>query len=219
MHALPARDESFVHQYAGLLPPGERGSASDETVWPTRLHADEPLEEDKRLYIVQIGARLCFSRGGARSGCSARYRSFSHVASHRLRTAHPIHFNTLRIERVSVRGVIANLAWIQKSAFPGDVGSVRQRAWLSTIVIDRFTSYQYGRFSAEHGAWRLRAIHFTPRLRPRELPESDGAGREVAAECKICSSENLVPQCRVARIRTRHASAFSTPIPVVLSTL
>jgi uncharacterized membrane protein len=193
--------QSFVHQYAGLLPPGERGFGGVmKTVLANPVYTlTSLLEEEKLLYIVQIGAPLCFFPWRRPIGLLCSLPGFFFTL---LATGYPpliqISFQyTAHWTAFLFVALLANLAWIHKPAFAGDLaGTIRQRAWLSTIVLlTVFTSYQYGAILQQNTA----RGGFGPYVF-KTSPEDRANYQKVLAliakvppRAKICSSENLVP--------------------------
>lgn len=195
-------DESFVHQYAGLLPPGERGFGGVmKTVLANPVYTlTSLLEQDKLLYVVQIGAPLCFFPWRRPIGLLCTLPGFFFTL---LSTGYApliqISFQyTAHWSAFLFIALIANLAWIRKPAFAGDVaGLVRQRAWLATIVLlTVFTSYQYGAvFQQNTARGGFGPYNFTTSPEDRANYQKVLALiAQVPPNAKICSTENLVPQ-------------------------
>jgi uncharacterized membrane protein len=194
-------DESFIHQYAGLLPAGEKGFGGVmKTVLANPVYTlTSLLEQDKLLYIVQIGAPLCFFPWRRPIGilCSLPGFFFTLLSTGYAPLIQISFQYTAHWSAFLFIALIANLGWIQSAKFAGDVlGTTRQRAWLATIVLlTVFTSYQYGAIFQQNTArGGFGPYNFTTSPEDRANYQKVMALiAKVPPNAKISSSENLVP--------------------------
>ncbi len=194
-------DESFVHQYAGLLPPGEHafGGVMKTVLANPVFTLTSLLEQDKLLYVVQIGAPLCFFPWRRPIGLLCTLPGFFFTL---LATGYPpliqISFQyTAHWTAFLFVAMLANLAWVQRPQFAGDIGgTTRQRAWLWAIVLSSlFTSYQYGAIFQQNtvrGGFGPYKFGTSEEDRANYRKVLDLIAK-VPPTAKICSSENLVP--------------------------
>jgi uncharacterized membrane protein len=194
-------DSSFVHQYKGLLPAGEHGFGGVlKTVFANPIFTlTSLLEQDKLLYVAQIGAPLCFFPWRRPIGilCSALGFLFTLLATGYLPLIQISFQYTAHWTTFLFLAVLSNLAWTRKPAFPGDVdGPIRQRAWVTSIaLLTLFTSYQYGAILQQNtarGGFGPYVFGTTDEDRTRH----DQLMRLIAKVppmAKIVSSENIVP--------------------------
>ncbi len=142
--------ESFLHQWQALVPPGGRGySGVLMTVLGNPVFTlTSLLEPDKFLYIVQIGAPLCFFAWRKPIGFFLSLPGFFFTL---LSTKYPplvqISFQyTAHWTAFVFIGFVSCLEWVRRPKFHGDVfGWRRQRVWLATVCFTTLlTSYQYG---------------------------------------------------------------------------
>lgn len=142
--------ESFLHQWAALVPPGGRGySGVLMTVLGNPVFTlTSLLEPDKFLYMVQIGAPLCFLAWRKPIGFFLSLPGFFFTL---LSTKYPplvqISFQyTAHWTAFVFVAFVACLEWLRQPKFHGDVlGWRRQRVWLSVVCFTTLlTSYQYG---------------------------------------------------------------------------
>jgi uncharacterized membrane protein len=143
-------NESFLHQWAGLIPPGGRGYAGVlMTVIANPIYTlTSLLETDKFLYLVQIGAPFCFFVWRRPIGFFVSLPGFFFTL---LSTKYPplvqISFQyTAHWTAFLFVAFVAGLEWLRRPKFPGDdAGFLRQRLWLTTVCFTMvLTSYQYG---------------------------------------------------------------------------
>ena len=194
-------DSSFVYMYKGLLPSGEHGFGGVlKTAFANPIFTlTSLLEQDKLLYVAQIGAPLCFFPWRRPIGilCSALGLLFTLLSTGYLPLIQISFQYTAHWTTFLFVAVLSNLAWVRKPAFEGDVqGPIRQRAWVISIaLLTLFTSYQYGAILQQNTArGGFGPYNFTTsaedRLRHDQLMKLIAM---VPPMAKIVSSENIVP--------------------------
>jgi uncharacterized membrane protein len=194
-------DASFIHQWQGLVPAGEGGYGGVlKTVFANPVFTlTSLLEPEKFLYLVQIGAPLCFFPWRRPIGllCSLPGFFFTLLATGYLPLVQISFQYTAHWTAFLFMALVSNLAWVRRPAFPSDTGGrVRFRAWLGAIAISTLvTSHQYGAIlqqgSVRGGFWPYRfGTTEEDRERHRKLYALID---KVPPRAKIVSSENIVP--------------------------
>jgi uncharacterized membrane protein len=143
-------NESFIHQWKDLVPPGGHGYAGVlMTVLGNPIYTlTSLLEADKFLYLVQLGAPFCFLAWRRPIGFFVSLPGFFFTL---LSTRYPplvqISFQyTAHWTAFLFVAFVSTLEWLRKPKFLGDTaGFRRQRVWLATVCFTTLlTSYQYG---------------------------------------------------------------------------
>lgn len=194
-------DASFIHQYQGLLPAGERGYGGVlKTVIANPVFTlTSLLETEKLLYLVQIGAPLCLFPWRRPIGflCTLPGFFFTLLATGYLPLIQISFQYTAHWTAFLLIAVVANLSWVRQPGFRGDIeGPTRQRAWFAAIAImTLITSYQYGAVLQQNtvrggfGPYKFGTTH-DDRERYAKLKTLIA---KVPPRAKIVASENIVP--------------------------
>jgi uncharacterized membrane protein len=195
-------DTSFVYMYKGLVPNGEHGFGGVlKTAFANPVFTlTSLLEQEKLLYVAQIGAPLCFFAWRRPIGllCSAAGFLFTLLGTGYLPLIQISFQYTAHWTTFLFVAVLSNLAWIRKPQFAGDIeGPTRQRAWVASIaLLTLFTSYQYGAILQQNTARGgfgpyVFGTSDEDRVRRAKLMALIA---KVPPMAKIVSSENIVPQ-------------------------
>lgn len=193
--------ESFIHQWKDLVPAGGRGyTGVMMTVIGNPVYTlTSLLEPDKFLYLVQIGAPLCFLAWRRPLGYLLTVPGFFFTL---LSTKYPplvqISFQyTAHWTAFLFIGAVAALEWVRRPSFPGDEGGWRrQRVWLATACVTTvLTSYQYGAILQQNtakGGFGKYKFETTAADRQR-YADLKKLIAMVPPDAKITSSEYVVP--------------------------
>jgi len=150
--------ESFLNQWEGLVGRGTHGYAGVmETVIGNPVFTmTSLLEPEKFLYLVQLGAPLCFFPWRRPIGylLSIPGFFFTLLGTHYLPLVQISFQYTAHWTAFLFIAVVVNLEAIRAPQFAGDErGPIRQRAWLWSIcALTLVTSYQYGAIFQQHTA-------------------------------------------------------------------
>jgi uncharacterized membrane protein len=204
MVLMPLRlkgDASFIHQWQGLVPAGEGGYGGVlKTVFANPVFTlTSLLEPEKFLYVVQIGAPLCFFPWRRPIGllCSLPGFFFTLLATGYLPLVQISFQYTAHWTAFLFLALVSNLAWVRGPAFPSDTGGrIRWYSWLGAIaVLTLITSHQYGAL-LQQGSVRGGFVEYRfgttdeDRERYRKLYALID---KVPPRAKIVSAENIVP--------------------------
>ncbi len=193
--------ESFINQWEGLVGHGTHGYAGVmETVIGNPVFTmTSLLEPEKFLYLVQLGAPLCFFPWRRPIGylLSLPGFFFTLLGTHYLPLVQISFQYTAHWTAFLFIAVVVNLEAIRAPAFPGDErGLIRQRAWLWSIcALTLVTSYQYGAIFQQHTArGGFGPYVFGQSASAREDYENlKSLIAQVPPLAKITSSELVVP--------------------------
>jgi uncharacterized membrane protein len=196
-----AGDSSFIHQWQGLLPAGERGYGGVlKTVIANPVFTlNSLLEKEKFLYLVQLGAPLCFFPWRRPLGllCSLPGFFFTLLATGYLPLIQISFQYTAHWTSFLLVAVVMNLHWVGKPQYPADrLGIWRQRSWLLAILFSTLvTSFQWGAVFQQNtvkggfGPYKFGSSS-DERERYQKLLKIIA---KVPPKAKIVSSENIVP--------------------------
>ncbi len=194
--------ESFIHQYASLVPEGSKGfSGVMKTVLGNPVFTlGVVLERDKLVYLLEIFLPLAFFPMRRAIGILCCVPGFLFtLLSTGYRPLYQISFQyTAHWTSYLFIALVANLAWVGREASRrGPEGAAWRRAWVLAISLAVLTtSYQLGAL-LQHNAARggFGTYHFGTTSedvdRRRTLYELLAM---VPHKAKIVSSENIVPQ-------------------------
>jgi uncharacterized membrane protein len=194
-------DASFIHQWQGLVPRGEGGYGGVlKTVFANPVFTlTSLLESEKFLYLVQIGAPLCFLPWRRPIGllCSLPGFFFTLLATGYLPLVQISFQYTAHWTAFLFIALVGNLAWLRRPAFPADTGGgARFNSWLASIAfLTLVTSHQYGAI-LQQGSVRGGFVQYRfgttdeDRERHRKLYSLID---KVPPMAKIVSSEHIVP--------------------------
>jgi uncharacterized membrane protein len=193
--------ESFLHQWQGLVPKGGRGYSGvlATVVGNPAFTLTSLLETDKFLYLVQIGAPLCFFAWRRPIGFFVSLPGFLFTL---LSTKYPplvqISFQyTAHWTAFLFVAFVSCLEWIRQPKSAGDdAGWKRQRVWLATACFTTLvTSYQYGAIlqqnTARGGFGKYKFV-----TTPQDVKRYNDLKALIAMvppDAKITSSEFVVP--------------------------
>jgi uncharacterized membrane protein len=194
-------DASFIHQWQGLVPSGEGGYGGVlKTVFANPVFTlTSLLEPEKFLYLVQIGAPLCFFPWRKPIGllCSLPGFFFTLLATGYLPLVQISFQYTAHWTAFLFLALVSNLAWLRQPAFPSDTGGrVRFYSWLGAIAVSTLvTSHQYGAI-LQQGSVRGGFVQYrfgtTDEDRERHA-KLYSLIEKVPPMAKIVSSEHIVP--------------------------
>ncbi|HET7545152.1 MAG TPA: DUF2079 domain-containing protein [Polyangiaceae bacterium] len=195
-------DQSFLNQWQGLVGRGSHGYAGVlmTVIGNPVFTLTSLLEPEKFLYLVQLGAPLCFFPWRRPIGylLSIPGFFFTLLGTKYLPLVQISFQYTAHWTAFLFIAVVSNLERLREPRFPGDTeGFLRQRAWLITLCcLSLVCSYQYGAMFQQHTA--------RGGFGPYEFGRSEANARryeqvhkliaKVPPMAKIVSSENIVPQ-------------------------
>lgn len=195
-------DQSFLNQWQGLVGRGTHGYGGVVmTVFGNPVFTlTSLLEPEKFLYLVQLGAPLCFFPWRRKIGylLSIPGFFFTLLGTKYLPLVQISFQYTAHWTAFLFIALISNLQHIREPRFPGDgEGFIRQRAWLVALCASSLVcSYQYGAMFQQHTA--------RGGFGPYEFGRSEDSKKrydelykliaKVPPRAKISSSENIVPQ-------------------------
>ncbi|MEI9937236.1 MAG: DUF2079 domain-containing protein [Pseudomonadota bacterium] len=195
-------DQSFLNQWQGLVGRGSHGYAGVlmTVIGNPVFTLTSLLEPEKFLYLVQLGAPLCFFPWRRPIGylLSIPGFFFTLLGTKYLPLVQISFQYTAHWTAFLFIAVVTNLERMREVRFPGDVeGFLRQRAWLITLCcLSLVCSYQYGAMFQQHTA--------RGGFGPYEFGRSEASARlydqvhkliaKVPPRAKIVSSEAIVPQ-------------------------
>jgi uncharacterized membrane protein len=194
-------DSSFIHQYQGLLPAGERGYGGVlKTVVANPVFTlTSLLEQEKVIYLAQLAAPLCFFPWRRPLGlvCTIPGFFFTLLATGYLPLVQISFQYTAHWTTFLFVALVMNLARARRAEFPGDrEGVIRQRAWLVAIAcLTLVTSHQWGALFQQNtvkggfGRYKF-GTSSEEQARYQKLLRLIAM---VPPKAKIVSSENIVP--------------------------
>jgi uncharacterized membrane protein len=200
--ALGGKD-SFVHQYADLLPPGGKGGFAGvlETIFGNPAFTlDTLLERDKLIYLLQIMLPLAFFPLRRPVGLLCSVQGFFFTL---LSTKYPpqiqisFQYTAYWIAHLFI-AIFANLAWLTRTAAVyGRQARAWKSSWVAAMVAGTLvTSYQFGAvFQQNTARGGFGPYHFG--INAEDLKRRADLGAllaKVPPLAKIVSSENIVPQ-------------------------
>jgi uncharacterized membrane protein len=199
-HALGGK-ASFIHQWRGLLPPGESGFGGVlKTVLGNPIFTlSSLLEKEKFLYLVQLGAPLCFFFWRRPIGllCTLPGFFFTMLAT-AYRPLIQISFQyTAHWTAFLFLALVRNLKQERQAAYPGDQqGPQRLRAWVITILCTTVVaSYQYGAIlqqNTSRGGFDPYIFGTTPKQQ-QSYKVLKSLISQIPPDAKVTSSEVIVP--------------------------
>ncbi len=193
--------EFFVHQYQGLLGPGEKGFLGilKTVLGNPSFTMQTLLERDKLVYLLQIMAPLVFLPLARPAGLLLCVPGFIFtLMSTGYAPLYQVSFQyTAYWTSCIFIGLLSHLAAVrQPRALDDTAGLRRQRAWLIALVAAAIiTSHQYGAvLQREHvrAGFGLFQFGSTEQDRKRYAALRDLIGR-MPPLAKVAASENLVP--------------------------
>jgi len=195
-------DQSFLNQWQGLVGRGSHGYAGVlmTVIGNPVFTLTSLLESEKFLYLVQLGAPLCFFPWRRPIGylLSIPGFFFTLLGTKYLPLVQISFQYTAHWTAFLFIAIVTNLERLREPRFPGDgEGFVRQRAWLITLCcLTLVCSYQYGAMFQQNTA--------RGGFGPYAFGRSESAAKaynqvhkliaKVPPRAKIVSSENIVPQ-------------------------
>jgi uncharacterized membrane protein len=194
-------DSSFIHQWQGLLPAGDGGYGGVlKTVLANPVFTlTSLLEPEKFLYVVQIGAPLCFLPWRRPIGilCSLPGFFFTLLETGYLPLVQISFQYTAHWSAFLFIALVSNLAWVRRPAFPSDTGGGhRFYSWLGALAfLTLLTSHQYGAIFQQGNA-RGGFVEYRFGTTDEDRDKHDKLYRlidKVPPRAKIVSSENIVP--------------------------
>ncbi len=196
--------ESFIHQYSGFLPAGEKGYGGVlKTVFANPAFSlGLILEKNKLIYLLQIIIPFAFLPWRRPIGllCTVPGFLFTLLATNYPPLIQTSFQYTTYWTTFLFLAVVANLSWMKERELAGDASSVEfgasRKAWLVALVAAMVvTSYQFGGLFQQHtvrggfGAYRFDLTQ-ADRDRHERLYQLI---REVPPDARIVSSELIVP--------------------------
>jgi uncharacterized membrane protein len=193
--------ESFIHQWAGLVPEGARsyGGVLMTVLANPVFTLNSLLEPEKYLYIAQIAAPLCFFPWRRPIGYFLSLPGFFFtLLSTKYLPLVQISFQyTAHWTAFLFVAVVANLEYLRRPRASGSTGGwLRYRAWLAAIALATLvTTYQYGALLQQNtvrGGFGPYKFTTSDQDR-RRFAELMSLIAKVPPMAKIVSSENIVP--------------------------